>query len=135
MVMLGKFGELSRRDPSVISSVYVSRIMKPAGVSVWLVDGFAIRRDISQAFVYGGHGYVYDFIPKDEIWIDDRISLDERPLTILHEAYERRRMKDENMSYDQAHALANKEEHSFREGSGGSTYRRIQRAIETLIVD
>ena len=47
------------------------------GVPVYLVDGEKIRNEADGErieFTSGGHGYVYPhFIPKGEIWIDDKL--------------------------------------------------------------
>ena len=57
----------------------------------------------------GGHGYVYDYVPKDEIWIDENLKdkPDDMEATIKHEVFEVRKMRDEGLTYEQAHELAN----------------------------
>ena len=39
------------------------------GFKVFAVDGAWIRNNLSIIFGHGGHGYVHEFIPLDEIWI------------------------------------------------------------------
>lgn len=39
------------------------------GFKIFAVDGAWIRNNLSVIFGHGGHGYVHEFIPLDEIWI------------------------------------------------------------------
>ncbi|MBT9130992.1 MAG: hypothetical protein DDT40_01091 [candidate division WS2 bacterium] len=39
------------------------------GFKLFAVDGTWIRNNLSVIFGHGGHGYVHEFIPLDEIWI------------------------------------------------------------------
>lgn len=76
--------------------------------SVWVVDGELIRDFCFSDFTEGGHDFVYSFIPKGEIWLDDDLGqTTDRRLVLLHELKERALMGDQNMSYDSAHAAAN----------------------------
>ncbi len=61
-------------------------------LKVWIVDGKAVRDIFFLDFTQGGHGYVYDFIPKNEIWIDDDVEPDELKFVLLHELHERNLM-------------------------------------------
>lgn len=38
---------------------------------IYAVDGDWVRRNLSVTFGHGGHGLVHEFIPHDEIWIDN----------------------------------------------------------------
>ena len=46
------------------------------GVSVWIVDGRLVRSVFDLEFTEGGHDHVYEFIPPNEVWIDN--DLEER---------------------------------------------------------
>lgn len=85
------------------------------GFKIYLVDGEAVRKD-HITFTMGGHGYVYDYIPKNEIWIDE--NLKDKPAdmeaTIRHELFEIKKMRDEGLSYEEAHELANAMEKEVR---------------------
>jgi hypothetical protein len=81
--------------------------------SVFLVDGDAIRLDHAPDFVAGGNGYRYGFVPKDEIWIDDRITPDQRAFTIVHEFIETMLM-ERGEDYGTAHTHANEVERALR---------------------
>jgi hypothetical protein len=84
-------------------------------VKIYLVDGEAVRCDHIE-FTMGGHGYVYDYIPKNEIWIDENLKdkSDDMEATIKHEMFEVRKMRDEGLTYEEAHELANAMEKEVR---------------------
>jgi hypothetical protein len=43
------------------------------GVSVWIVNGRLVRSLFDIDFTEGGHDHVYEFVPENEVWIDDAI--------------------------------------------------------------
>lgn len=70
--------------------------------SVWLVDGSIVRGLYDTDYTEGGHDLVYDYVPKNEVWIDDDVVHFERPYVLLHELYERDLMS-RGIDYDSAH--------------------------------
>lgn len=87
------------------------------GTKVYLVDGEHIRNTMGvegTAFVYGGHGYIYDFIPKDEIWIERTLKPEEQKYWGVHELFEWVLMKYLKYPYEKAHPKANSMEHTVR---------------------
>jgi hypothetical protein len=74
--------------------------------SVYIVNGNYVRTYLDPTYTEGGHGYVYDYIPKNEVWIDDDIFPKERPYIFLHELIERYLMKILNFVYKVAHQIA-----------------------------
>jgi hypothetical protein len=78
-----------------------------------LVDGTHVRNRHDSDFSQGGNGYAYDFVPKDEIWIDEQIDPVEWPFIAFHECEEAELMK-RGMSYDDAHEHAKYAEDIFR---------------------
>ena len=94
---------------SDLEGIYRLRIGKRKGLEVWIVDGAKVRRELYTDFLFGGNDQRYKFIPEDEIWIDNSISVEELEFTIIHEITEREFMK-QGMSYAKAHELANQEE-------------------------
>jgi hypothetical protein len=82
-------------------------------ISIWLVDGKQIRSVYNVEFTEGGHDLVYDFVPKNEVWIDNDMLAEERPYVILHELYERGLMS-QGMSYPDAHRKASRLEWQSR---------------------
>jgi hypothetical protein len=73
------------------------------GVSVWIVNGRLVRSVFDIDFTEGGHDYVYEFVPENEVWIDDDIEEKERGYVLLHELHERNRMAG-GWPYNKAHA-------------------------------
>lgn len=73
------------------------------GITVWIVRAEMVRDLCFLDFTEGGHDYVYSFVPKKEIWLDDDLSEKERLLVLLHELHERRLMAT-GMDYHHAHA-------------------------------
>jgi hypothetical protein len=58
------------------------------GVSVWIVNGRLVRSVFDIHFTEGGHDYVYEFVPENEVWIDDALKR-KRGYVLLHELHER----------------------------------------------
>ena len=71
-------------------------------VKVWLVKGAYVRTFVYSEFTHGGHDRIYCFIPKNEVWIDDSVTEEERPYIVFHEMHERNLML-QGMAYDPAH--------------------------------
>jgi hypothetical protein len=83
------------------------------GISVWIVDGRLVRSVFDIDFTAGGHDCVYEFVPTNEIWIDDDVIEPERGYVLLHELHERNRMAA-GWLYSKAHAEASRVEHHCR---------------------
>lgn len=83
------------------------------GVSVWIVDGRLVRSVFDVDFTAGGHDFVYEFVPQNEVWIDDAIVETERPYVLLHELHERNRMAA-GLHYSEAHAESSRLEYRLR---------------------
>jgi len=80
-------------------------LMVTPDAEVWLVHGKKVR-DEHIEFVEGGHGYVYDWMPKNTVYIDDALHENEYTAVIIHELYERELMK-KGVPYSKAHKRAN----------------------------
>ncbi len=85
---------------------------------VYSIDARAVRDLYKVDFVEGGHGYVYDFIPKDEIWIESDIDKKEIKYILKHEYTELKLMRDKNMPYEEAHKKAAEVEYEDRMRDG-----------------
>jgi hypothetical protein len=83
------------------------------GLAVWIVSGRLVRSVFDIDFTAGGHDYVYEFVPENEVWIDDDIEEAERPYVLLHELHERNRMAA-GWDYDKSHAEASRLEYRMR---------------------
>jgi len=96
-------------DERIYKSLY-GTIHAPEKISVWLVNARLVRDLFKTDFTEGGHGYIFRWIPNDEIWIENTLHKHEMPLIILHEFVERTLMKHKNMKYEKAHTIASKVE-------------------------
>jgi hypothetical protein len=83
------------------------------GLTVWIVNGRLVRSVFNIDFTEGGHDYVYEFVPQNEVWIDDAIVEQERPYVLLHELHERNRMAS-GWTYSKAHAESSRLEYRSR---------------------
>jgi hypothetical protein len=84
-----------------------------SGVSVWIVNGRLVRSGFDIDFTAGGHDYVYEFVPQNEVWIDDAIEEQERGYVLVHELHERNRMAG-GWPYSKAHAESSRLEYRCR---------------------
>ncbi len=84
------------------------------GVSVWVVNGRLVRSVFDVDFTEGGHDHVYEFVPENEVWIDDDLDDSERGFVLLHELHERNRMIS-GWPYSKAHEESSRIEHDCRE--------------------
>jgi hypothetical protein len=83
-------------------------------ISIYLVDGEAVRDRYNSDWQDGGHGYIYDYIPKTEIWLDDHLHPFDLKCILLHEIHEMNRMRFNHWPYLRAHNEANKFESKAR---------------------
>ncbi|MFA5133718.1 MAG: hypothetical protein WC459_02870 [Patescibacteria group bacterium] len=93
--------------------VHSKLLCKMKKISIWLINGRLVRSDFDIDFTEGGHDLVYNFVPKNEVWLDDDIISEERPYVLLHELFERSLMA-KGLSYHQAHRRASKLEWGSR---------------------
>ncbi len=84
------------------------------GVAVWVVNGRLVRSVFDVDFTEGGHDHVYEFVPENEIWIDDDLDDAERGFVLLHEMHERNRMIT-GWPYSKAHDESSHIEHDCRQ--------------------
>jgi hypothetical protein len=82
-------------------------------VSVWIVDGRLVSNVFDVDFTESGHDYVYEFVPENEVSLDNDLNEAERPYVLLHELHERNLMA-QGWNYDRAHADASKIEYHCR---------------------
>lgn len=86
------------------------------GVEIWKIDGKHIRDTVDIDFVHGGHGFVYSFVPKNEVWIDNDVIPKEVEYVLLHELFERSLMA-KGFDYEHAHIKASEIEKEARHNS------------------
>jgi len=91
---------------------------------VYLVDGTKVRKlthlnPDSPDFTMGTGDQVWENVTGPwEVWISDELGPLEQKLTMLHEMTERRLMKRQGMSYDDAHDVALGREDKYRKAGG-----------------
>jgi hypothetical protein len=84
-----------------------------SGVHVWIVNGRLVRSVFDVDFTEGGHEHVYEFVPENEVWIDDDVQEAERPDVLFHELHERNLMAG-GEAYDAAHEASSRLESFYR---------------------
>jgi hypothetical protein len=94
-----------KHDQDAHARVKITKLGSNGKVSVWLVKGRAVRDRFDIDFTEGGHGRVYRWMPKNEIWLDDATTADDRPFNFLHELSEWNQM-GKGKSYEAAHHAA-----------------------------
>jgi hypothetical protein len=72
------------------------------GISIWVVDGYLVRKNIYPDFGFSGNDLAYHFMPPGEIWIDGQASCEETEYSIALEMMERKLM-EEGKSYGDAY--------------------------------
>jgi len=92
-------------DPAAVHTEIWKRLA--SGLTVWIVDGRLVRSVFDVDFTEGGHDHVYEFVPPNEVWIDNDMSVAERPYILLHELHERNLM-GKGWDYDRAHEDASR---------------------------
>jgi hypothetical protein len=92
-------------DTVLLRNIYRAYLGERGGMSVWVVDGAAVRRDVFPDFGLSGNDRAYHFIPEREIWIDGQISCEETEFSIELELRERALMMN-GETYDDAYEKA-----------------------------
>jgi hypothetical protein len=72
------------------------------GISIWIVDGYMVRKNFYPDFGFSGNDMAYQFIPPKEIWIDGQVSCEETEYSIALEMKERQLMT-EGKTYSDAY--------------------------------
>ncbi len=92
---------------------YVRKFGTRGDITIWVVDGSFVRKNLDEEFSNYGQHYHYDFIPEDEFWIEKESSHDESRFFIDHLLVEYNAMK-KGVSYKKALTLAEKTEKKER---------------------
>ncbi len=109
-----------------------------SGVKICTINGDYVRTEQKHIeFTMGGHHYVYEYIPEDEIWIDENLSgkPNDFEATILHENTERNLMKEAGLSYDDAHEIANVVETRYRDAGKVETIEEISKISKNAVAE
>ena len=132
----------SKKDPDFrLEGSWKKFMEEREGIKVYSVDFDWVYNNLSVLFHHGGHGYVHEFIPLDEIWVsynhhhsckcknirdDNAVSERYFEATVRHELLELSLMK-QGMEYWQAHnqALEKEKEWGLLEDPYTEDYRPI----------
>lgn len=101
-------------DTIKLKNIYRIPLGERKGISIWIVDGYAVRRDIFPDFAFSGNDAVYHFIPKNEIWIDGEVSCEETEYSIALEMKEWEMIK-QGLEIEDAYTQAVKVLNKMRE--------------------
>ncbi len=96
---------------------YIRKYGERGDIVIWVVDGEFIRRNLDEEFSNYGQHYHYDFIPKNEFWIEKESDHDESRYFIDHLQVEYDLMK-KGVSYNKALSAAEKVEKNERHRAG-----------------
>ena len=88
------------------AAVKTKQVADYGPVSVWLVDGAAVRAVFSDDFTDGGNGRAYRWMPRNEVWLEDDLGQDQDYIE-LHELTEWNWM-GRGEAYSQAHHKASR---------------------------
>jgi len=73
---------------------YLKKLQSIGEITVWLVDGNRIRRQLDMDFTNFGQHFVFPFIPEDEFWLDpEALVLKEKDFFLTHLLVEWEMMK------------------------------------------
>ncbi|MBU0650143.1 hypothetical protein KKG63_03030 [Patescibacteria group bacterium] len=94
--------DLARCKQQIPDKVYIKKLADSEAPRIWLVNGELVRDLYFIDFTEGGHHFVYDFVPYNEVWLDNDLTPAEREFVLLHELHERYLMF-KGWDYDRAH--------------------------------
>jgi len=100
-----------------IDSIKIKLIKKQRKLKIYLVEGKKTREILDPNFQFGGHHLIYNYIPINEVWLDNTVIPKERKYVLVHELYELNLMK-KGKSYNNAHDYANAAEKEARRKDG-----------------
>jgi hypothetical protein len=92
-------------DSVRLENIYRVPVDTREGISIWIVDGYMIRKNLYPDFGFSGNDLSYHFIPPREIWIDGQVSCEETEYSIANEMMERKGIAA-GKSYDDAYSDA-----------------------------
>jgi hypothetical protein len=113
-----------------LNGIYKIPFTKRDGIDVWVVDGYKVRRDIYPDFGFSGNSSAYQFIPKNEIWIDASVSCHEIEYSIQLELKEMEFMKS-GMAYDDAYTNSLKTTDSLRQAQNKLISNKLPYTLQT----
>lgn len=112
------FGERTgRRSLSAprLAKIHIKKIGSLRDLHVWIVAGRTVRDSLDIDFIGGAHPARYQYVPINELWVEvGLVNTWEGNPILVHQFIEYLLMKDESLSYSNAHDWANTIERRFR---------------------
>ncbi len=97
-----KIEKVEKKPKEFKKELYVKELKGFDAVKVFVVNGEIVRDLYFIDYTEGGHHFVYDFVPFDEVWLDDDLAASEMDFVLLHELHERYLMST-GWDYHKAH--------------------------------
>lgn len=101
-------------DPEVVEKLEKEEIGELKGYKVFFINGTELRNHVDPDFLGGSNFSRNRFVPLNELWIEKNTAEEDVVPYILHEQLEAKLMKDEGLSYDEAHSKATEAEIKLR---------------------
>jgi hypothetical protein len=111
---------------------YLKKVDQIGPLTVWVVDGQYVRKNVDEEFTNFGQHYRFRFIPLHEFWIDEEHGLGEEHFFVDHLLVEHRLMAG-GMVYDKALERADAVER--RERRKTELIREISRLPKKAIIE
>ena len=85
---------ISSQTKSKMQKPYIKRIGIFSGFNAWIVNGKYVRENLDKEFTNFGQFYDFEFIPKNEFWLDKEYNANEQRFFIYNMLAERRLIKE-----------------------------------------
>ena len=121
----------SRKNRRAPAPVYRLLLKKVKGISVWIVDGPTVRRELDGDFCFGTSDLASDYVPPKEIWLDSSMSSEHTHFALLLQLEERAQL-EAGTPWDSAYeaALVQRTAEQKRQNDLAETHeKRIQKAV------
>ena len=106
---------------------YEKKVGKIGNLTIWVVNGAYVRKNLNEEFTTCGEHYVFKFIPKDELWLDHEYGTKDEKYYIDYILTEYKFMS-KGYSYDRAWKEGNIVQK--RERKKEKEYRKLKRLKE-----
>ena len=89
------------------SQIYVDYYGFMPPYKIWIVHSDYITLQFDADWAGGGNHLAKSYVPENEVWIGDNVLKRDIRFFILHETFENMLMKQQKLSYEEAHTRAN----------------------------
>ncbi len=94
---------------------YEKIMTEVSGITVWMVDGYYVRQNIDINFNNFGQHYRFNFIPKNEFWIDKQANPGKEEGYFVEHLLIEHKLMSEGVDYNNALEQGNHVEQEMRE--------------------